>query len=185
MEIAKFDVARFEAALGHLVEAADGANRYVAALGDIDATDYHQREPHVFRVLDPLGRARAEVEALPHFPGSGTVKAAIKMLGKLVAVPERNQQLLELWDPVGLGDAITILSRGRGAYMREAMRRPAPRWKRAISTLRASIGRGKDAPQSERRAVLGPSEVDQRRQTTTEVEVGAAGHGDPSRETST
>ncbi|MDT0422946.1 hypothetical protein [Streptomyces evansiae] len=121
LEVAKLDVARFEAALGHLVEAADAANRYVFSLGDIDATDYEERKPYVFPLLDALGRARAEIQALPEFEGAEQAAKMIKMLEVLVAVPESNEALLDLWDPIGLGEVINALSRARGRHMREQL----------------------------------------------------------------
>ncbi|MFJ3859804.1 hypothetical protein ACIPRL_26630 [Streptomyces sp. NPDC090085] len=122
LEIAKFDVARFETTLKHLIEAADAGTWYVVALGDIDATDYKQRESYVFAILEPIGRARVEAHALPAFPGIDEVKAAIQRLERLAAVPESHESLLDLWDPVGLGEAIKMLSRGRSTYMREVTR---------------------------------------------------------------
>lgn len=129
LEIAKFDVARFETTLEHLIKAADAGTRYVVALGDIDATDYKQREPYVFALLEPIGRARIEAHALPSFPGIDEVKAAIGRLEKLVAVPKSHKDLLDLWDPEGLGDAIKLLSKGRSTYMREVTQSKALGWR--------------------------------------------------------
>ncbi|MFE2478241.1 hypothetical protein [Streptomyces sp. NPDC059389] len=136
LEIAKFDVTRFETTLKHLIEAADAATRYVVALGDIDATDYKQREPYVFAILEPIGRARVEVHALPSFPGINEVGVAIRTLEKLAAVPESNDALMAIWDPHGLGEAIKLLSRGRSTYMRKVTQPEASRWRKAIGVWR-------------------------------------------------
>ncbi|MFE5555233.1 hypothetical protein [Streptomyces sp. NPDC056544] len=136
LEIAKFDVARFETALKHLIEAADAGSRYTVALGDIDATDYKQREPFVFAILEPIGRARVEAHALPAFPGIDEVKAAIERLEQLVAEPESNKALLGVWDPVGLGDAIKLLSKGCSTYMHEVTQPKAPKWRTTLAWLR-------------------------------------------------
>ncbi|MGW6616966.1 hypothetical protein ACWGA0_26400 [Streptomyces erythrochromogenes] len=129
LEIAKFDVARFETTLKNLIEAADAGTRYVVALGDIDATDYKQREPYVFAILEPLGRARIEAHALPEFPGIDDVQAAIRRLERLTAEPESHEHLLDIWDPVGLGEAIKLLSRGCSTHMHEATQPRAPVWR--------------------------------------------------------
>ncbi|MFE0583375.1 hypothetical protein [Streptomyces sp. NPDC058874] len=150
LEIAKFDVARFETTLKHLIEAADAGTRYVVALGDIDATDYKQRESYVFAILEPIGRARVEAHALPTFPGIDEVKAAIGRLEKLAAVPESHESLLDLWDPVGLGEAIKMLSRGRSTYMREVTQ---PRTSR-LRTLWTWSGRRSREPLESSSAVV-------------------------------
>ncbi|MEV6133041.1 hypothetical protein AB0M05_40685 [Streptomyces violaceusniger] len=129
LEVAKFDTARFETTLQHFIEAADAGSRYIVALGDIDATDFEQREKYVFAILEPIGRARVEAQALPPFPGIDKVKLSIKTLEKLVAVPESNDALIEIWDPRGIGESITLLSKGRSTYMREATQPDAPRWR--------------------------------------------------------
>ncbi|WP_157862978.1 hypothetical protein [Streptomyces sp. Root1319] len=138
LEVAKFDAARFETTLQHFLEAADAGNRYIVALGDIDATDFEQRESYVFAILEPIGRARVEAQALPPFPGIDEVKASIKGLEKLVAVPESNSALLEIWDPRGIGAAIALLSKGRSVYMREATQPDAPWWHRLLPQRRAT-----------------------------------------------
>ncbi|MFC8074455.1 hypothetical protein ACFUN8_02805 [Streptomyces sp. NPDC057307] len=148
MEVAKFDVARFETALNHLIEAADAANRYIVSLGEIDATDFQQRELHVFRILDPIGRARVEVAALPHFQGIDEVKAAIKTLEKIAAVPESNNDLIKLWDPVGVGIAIRLLSQGRSECMREAALPPRGWWSRRASAFRRRVSSSDDAQET-------------------------------------
>ncbi|MFD5545774.1 hypothetical protein ACFWJQ_03490 [Streptomyces goshikiensis] len=135
LEIAKFDVARFETTLQHLIEAADAGTRYVVALDDIDATVYEEREPYVFALLEPLGRARAEAHALPDFSGSDQVSAAIKRLEKLTRQPEDTKDLLEVWDPHGLGDAINLLSKGRSTHMLHVTQ-PRPSWWRRLLTDR-------------------------------------------------
>ncbi|MGV9229279.1 hypothetical protein [Streptomyces nigra] len=78
LEVAKFDAARFESTLQHFIEAADAGSRYVVALADIDATDFKQREKHVFAVLEPIGRARVEAQALPDFPGVDQVRRQLR-----------------------------------------------------------------------------------------------------------
>ncbi|MFJ5633897.1 hypothetical protein ACIQF5_14715 [Streptomyces goshikiensis] len=133
LEIAKLDVARFETTLKHLIEAADAGTRYVVALGDIDATEYDEREPYVFALLEPLGRARVEAHALPDFPGVDEVRAAIGRLGKLVRPPESNKDLLDVWDPRGLGDAINLLSKGRSTYMHQVMQPETSGWRRLLA----------------------------------------------------
>ncbi|MFI5637234.1 hypothetical protein ACIA8H_07375 [Streptomyces goshikiensis] len=133
LEIAKLDVVRFETTLKHLIEAADAGTRYVVALGDIDASEYAEREPYVFALLEPLGRARAEAHALPDFPGSDQVSAAIKRLEKLVRQPEDNSDVLDAWDPHGLGDAINLLSKGRSIHMSQVTQ-PEPSWWRRLLT---------------------------------------------------
>ncbi|WP_406143463.1 hypothetical protein [Streptomyces anulatus] len=135
LEVAKFDAARFETTLQHFIEAADAGSRYIVALGDIDATDFEQRESYVFAILEPIGRARVEAQALPPFPGLAEVKASIKTVERLVAVPEDNDALLEIWDPKGIGAAITLLSKGRSIYMREATQ-PEPSWWRRFLARR-------------------------------------------------
>ncbi|MER6713129.1 hypothetical protein [Streptomyces sp. NPDC000877] len=133
LEVAKFDIARFEATLQHFIEAANAGNRYMVALGDIDATDFKQREGYVFAILEPIGRARVESHALPDFPGIDDVKASIKRLEGLVRVPESHKDLFDIWDPKGIGDAITLLSRGRSMYMREVTRPETSRLRRLLS----------------------------------------------------
>ncbi|WP_329066335.1 hypothetical protein [Streptomyces sp. NBC_01429] len=132
LEIAKFDAARFETALQHFIEAADAGSRYIVALGEIDATVFKQREDYVFAILEPIGRARVEVQALPQFPGMDEVKGSIKKLEELVAVPESNDELLKIWDPRGIGSSITLLSKGRSVYMREVTRPEEPWWRRLL-----------------------------------------------------
>jgi hypothetical protein len=146
LEIAKFDVARFETALKHLIEAADAGSRYVVALGDIDVTDYKQREPYVFAILEPIGRARVEAHALPVFPGIGEVTAAIARLEQLVAEPESNKALLAVWDPAGLDGAIKLLSKGRSTYMREATQSEASRWRTALAGLSRRVSTAVSPP---------------------------------------
>ncbi|MFG3096978.1 hypothetical protein [Streptomyces sp. NPDC048202] len=132
LEIIKFNVARFEATLQHFMDAADAGNRYMVALDGIEATDFPQREPYVFAILDPIGRARVEAHALPDFPGIDQVKASIRGIEMLVRVPESNEWLLGVWDPTGIGDAAKLLSHGRSAYMAAATQRVSPKrlWRR-------------------------------------------------------
>ncbi|WP_435273299.1 hypothetical protein [Streptomyces parvulus] len=136
LEVAKFDVARFESTLQHFIEAADAGNRYVAALNDIDATDFKQREPYVFALLEPLGRARVEALALPDFPGADDVRAAITQLGQLTRIPKSNRDIRTVWDPQGIDDAISVLSKGRSWYMRTTTQVKPTWWRRLM--LRAS-----------------------------------------------
>ncbi|AZS86157.1 hypothetical protein ELQ87_19170 [Streptomyces griseoviridis] len=136
LEIAKFDAARFETTLQHFMDAADAGNRYMAALPDIDATDFKQREEYVFAILVPIGRARVEAHALPQFLGIDEVKASIKRLEKLVAIPESNDALLEIWDAKGIGDAVALLSKGRSSYMREVTQLEVPNWRRFVPSRR-------------------------------------------------
>ncbi|MFF1675136.1 hypothetical protein ACFVYG_03705 [Streptomyces sp. NPDC058256] len=138
LEIAKFDAARFETTLKHFMDAADAGNQYMAVLSDIDVTDFKQRKEYVFSILEPIGRARVESHALPDFPGVDEVKASIKRLERLVQIPENNAALLEIWDPVGIGKAIALLSKGRGWYMREVTKPETPRWRRFLLRRRRS-----------------------------------------------
>lgn len=127
LEIAKFDATRFETTLKHFMDAADAGNQYMVALSDIDVLDFNQRRDFVFAILEPVGRARVEAHALPGFPGIDEVKASIKRLEKLVQVPESDAALLKIWDPVGIGKAIALLSKGRSWYMREVTQPEAPK----------------------------------------------------------
>jgi hypothetical protein len=147
LEVAKFDVARFESTLQHLIEAADAGSRYIVALGEIDATDFKQREKYIFAILEPIGRARVEAEALPPFPGIDEVKASIKTLENLVVVPEHNDALLKIWDPRGIGASITLLSKGRSVYMREVTCPEKSRWRQLLRRPEPSElpGRASDA----------------------------------------
>ncbi len=138
LEVAKFDVSRFEITLQHFIEAANAGNRYMAALGDIDATDFKQREEYVFAILEPIGRARVESHALPDFPGVDEVKASIKRLEGLVRVPESHDDLFKIWDPKGIGDAIALLSKGRKAYMREVTQPEVSAWRRLMPRRRTA-----------------------------------------------
>ncbi|MEU1365731.1 hypothetical protein ABZ454_06305 [Streptomyces sp. NPDC005803] len=138
LKVAKFDVPRFEITLKYFIEAADAGNRYMAALGDIDATDFKQREAYVFAILEPIGRARVESHALPDFQGIDEVKASIKRLERLVRVPESHDDLFETWDPKGIGEAITLLSKGRKAYIREVTRPEVSAWRRLVSRRRTA-----------------------------------------------
>ncbi|MFC8412421.1 hypothetical protein [Streptomyces coelicoflavus] len=133
LEVAKFDAARFESTLQHFIEAADAGSRYAVALADIDATDFKQREKYVFAVLEPIGRARVEAQALPDFPGVDEVRASIAGLERLTRVPEDNKDILAVWDPRGIGEAIITLSKGRSWYMREVTRVEPPKWRRLLS----------------------------------------------------
>jgi hypothetical protein len=117
LEIARLNEARFAVALDHLIQAADAANRYIVRSGDIDITDYEAREPYVLAILDPIGRARVEVAALPPFPGDEQVDSAIKALERLVQPPESAKALMAAWQPEALGTAITKLSRARNLYV--------------------------------------------------------------------
>ncbi|MEU1262681.1 hypothetical protein AB0N12_23510 [Streptomyces albogriseolus] len=138
LEVAKFDAARFESTLQHFIEAADAGSRYVVALADIDATDFKQREKYVFAILEPVGRARVEAQALPNFPGIKQVRASIAQLGTLVSVPDDNKDVLAAWDPNGIGDAITALSRGRSWYMHQTLLGTTPRWRQFLSRSRTA-----------------------------------------------
>ena len=117
LEIARLNEARFAVALDHLIQAADAANRYIVRSGDIDITDYEAREPYVLAILDPIGRARVEVAALPPFPGDEQVDSAIKALERLVQPAENAKALMGAWEPEALGNAITKLSRARNLYV--------------------------------------------------------------------
>ncbi|MBQ1099577.1 hypothetical protein AB0H44_08585 [Streptomyces pseudogriseolus] len=132
LEIAKFDAARFESTLQHFIEAADAGSRYVVALADIDVTDFKQREKYVFAILEPIGRARAEAQALPDFPGIDEVRASIARLERMTRIPKDNKDILSVWDPKGIGDAIIVLSKGRSWYMREVTRVDPPKWRRIL-----------------------------------------------------
>ncbi|MEU6845939.1 hypothetical protein ABZ930_29090 [Streptomyces sp. NPDC046716] len=133
LEVVKFNINRFETTLQHFMDAADAGNRYMAALDDIDVTDYEQREPYVFAILDPIARARVEAHALPYFPGIDEVKSAIRNLEHLVAIPEGKRELLDIWDPQGIGDAAKLLSLGRTTYMYEVARSSQTKWQRLRS----------------------------------------------------
>ncbi|MGX5209912.1 hypothetical protein ACWKT3_14595 [Streptomyces violaceus] len=71
LEVAKHNQARFATALEQLIQAADAANRYVVRSSDIDINDWDAREPYILPILDPIGRARVEVAALPPSRGRG------------------------------------------------------------------------------------------------------------------
>ena len=150
LEIAKFDAARFETTLKNFMDAANAGNQYMAVLVDIDVTDFKQRKEYVFAILEPIGRARVESHALPDFPGIDEVKASIKRLEKLVRIPESNESLMEIWDPVGIGKAIALLSKGRSAYIREVTQPPAPKWRRFLPGRRraAAITQRRSEPSS-------------------------------------
>lgn len=117
LEIARLNEARFAVALDHLIQAADAANRYIVRSGDFDITDYEAREPYVLAILDPIGRARVEMAALPPFPGDEQVDSAIKALERLVQPPESSKALMGAWEPDAVGKAITKLSRARNLYV--------------------------------------------------------------------
>ncbi|WP_030617059.1 hypothetical protein [Streptomyces sclerotialus] len=121
LEVAKLSEARFAAALDHLIQAADAANRYIVRSDDFDVTDYDKREPYVLSILDPISRARVEVAALPLFEGKSTVDQAIKSLEALVAPPESAKELRRSWEPKLIGQAITLLSRERSLYVERAL----------------------------------------------------------------
>ncbi|MEU7190979.1 hypothetical protein [Streptomyces sp. NPDC045369] len=121
LEVAKLSEARFAAALDHLIQAADAANRYIVRSGDIDVTDYDEREPYVLPILDTIGRARIEVAALPPFEGKGEVEQAIKTLEGLVVPPESAKELKRSWEPKAIGEAITLLSKERSLYVERAL----------------------------------------------------------------
>ncbi len=117
LEIAKLNEARFATALDQLIQAADAANRYVVRSADFDVTDYDARETFILPILDPIGRARVEVAALPPFAREALVNEAIEALERLTAPPESQKALRDAWQPDLIGEAITALSRARNAYV--------------------------------------------------------------------
>jgi hypothetical protein len=117
LEIAKLNEARFATALDQLIQAADAANRYVVRSTDFDVTDYDAREPYILPILDPIGRARVEVAALPPFSREALVNDAIETLERLIVPPESKKALQDAWQPDLIGEAITALSRARNAYV--------------------------------------------------------------------
>ncbi|MFF2475075.1 hypothetical protein [Streptomyces sp. NPDC058066] len=132
LEVAKFEIARFEATLQYFIEAADSGDQYMDALRDIDVTDFEQRRRFVFAILGPIRRAGIEFHALPDFPGSDEVKASIKRLEWLALPPASKDDLREVWDPEGIGNAINLLSQGRSVYMREVTKPAARGWRRFL-----------------------------------------------------
>ncbi|MBP0935243.1 hypothetical protein J0X20_16820 [Streptomyces sp. KCTC 0041BP] len=153
LEIAKLDAALFETVLTHLIEAADAGNRYITAVGDIDATDFKQREPYVFAILEPIGRARVMAHALPPFPGRDDVQAAIEKLQQLVVEPRSNKAVMDVWDPMGIDDAIKLLSRGRSTYMFEAVQPKPSMWRTGLARLRGRPRHPAEPTQASRGAV--------------------------------
>ncbi|MER6037954.1 hypothetical protein ABT133_29280 [Streptomyces sp. NPDC001835] len=117
LEVAKHNQARFATALEQLIQAADAANRYVVRSSDIDINDWDAREPYILPILDPIGRARVEVAALPPFLGEGLVNEAIATLERLVEPHETGKALRQAWQPDLIGRAITALSMARNSYM--------------------------------------------------------------------
>ncbi|MBW3359462.1 hypothetical protein ACH444_26360 [Streptomyces microflavus] len=132
LEVAKFEVARFETTLEHFIEAADAGDQYMDARRNIDVKDYEQRREYVFAILGPIRRARVEAHALPDFPGIDEVKASIKRLESLTYAPSDSDDLRAIWDPKGIGDAITLLSKGRSAYMHEVTHPKSPGWRKRL-----------------------------------------------------
>ncbi|MER5476255.1 hypothetical protein ABT026_04605 [Streptomyces sp. NPDC002734] len=120
-EAVKLNVARFATALDNLIQAADAANRYIVRSDDIDITDFGAREPYVFAILDPLGRARIELAALPDFEGIDKVRDVIEALGELIAVHESGKAMRRKWDPKGVDEAITLLSKARSQHVVTAL----------------------------------------------------------------
>ncbi|WP_326670875.1 hypothetical protein [Streptomyces sp. NBC_01257] len=121
LEDARFHATRFETAQDHLTKAADAANRYLASVGTIDPAAFEEREPFLFPILDSLGRARAEVGALPDFEGMEQVHSSMAMLGKLLTEPATAGRTLELWDEVGMGAALAYLSKARSSVMQQVI----------------------------------------------------------------
>ncbi|MFF7223157.1 hypothetical protein ACIP4T_02310 [Streptomyces massasporeus] len=121
LEAVKLDETRFATALDNLIQAADAANRYVVRSDDIDITDFDAREPYVFAILDPLGRARIELAALPDFKGSDKVRHVIEALGELIGVHESGKAMRRKWDSKGIDEAITLLSQARSRHVATAL----------------------------------------------------------------
>ncbi|MGW6270418.1 hypothetical protein [Streptomyces sp. NPDC055060] len=117
LEIAKLNEARFATALDHLIQAADAANRYVVRSADFDVTNYDAREPFVLPILDPIGRARVEIAALPPFSREALVSDGIEAVERLMVPPISHKALQDAWQPALIGEAITALSRARNTYV--------------------------------------------------------------------
>ncbi|MFJ8753966.1 hypothetical protein ACIREO_32270 [Streptomyces sp. NPDC102441] len=121
LEDARFHATRFESAQDHLTKAADAANRYLASVGSIDLAAFEEREPYLFPILDSLSRAKAEIGALPDFEGAAQVRACLLMLDKLLTEPANAGRTFELWDEVGMGEAVAHLSRARSSVMQQVI----------------------------------------------------------------
>ncbi|MBC9719697.1 hypothetical protein H9Y04_45300 [Streptomyces sp. TRM66268-LWL] len=115
MEHARWESERLRACLTHLIEAAGAANRYIAALQIIDPTDFDQRKTHAMAVIDPVGKAEAELAAAHRRPGTERaftgVEHALDVLGELVTGPAPHAQPAQEREPGGLEPVLThILS---------------------------------------------------------------------------
>ncbi|WP_199551574.1 hypothetical protein [Streptomyces sp. N35] len=106
LENARWESERLRVCLTHLIEAAGAANRYIAALHTVDPTDFDQRKEHVMAVLDPVGKAEAELAAAYRSPGTerafAEVEHALDVLGELITAPN------PLPDPASAGGLDTL-----------------------------------------------------------------------------
>lgn len=132
------DLKHLETLLDSFIKAADAANRYVMEAPDIDISNWGARKPYVFPIVDHLGRARAELQAVGEFNDRASAEAALQSLEKLTSAHNDDwKQLKKAWSPDLLGEAIHAVSRARLARVEVAGRN----WqKKSRKRLRSMVG---------------------------------------------
>ncbi|TDC17418.1 hypothetical protein [Actinomadura bangladeshensis] len=120
LKLLDIDLKHFEALLQMCITAANSANRYILATPDIDVTNWEERKEYILPIVDSLGPARAELEALGEFEGRGLVKEALDSLEKMMSAHNAGTQEIKVaWKPGLLAEAIYAVSRARRSRLAE------------------------------------------------------------------
>ncbi|MFB4311963.1 hypothetical protein [Actinomadura sp. GTD37] len=120
LKLLDIDLKHFEALLEQCINAANSANRYILTSPHMDVANWEERKEFILPIVDSLGPARAELEALGEFEGKVLVKEALNSLERVLSAHYAGiQELNVAWKPGLLADAIFAVSRARRSRLDE------------------------------------------------------------------